>query len=353
MNDKNITDADKKFDMGYRYYYGEGVEQDYTKAALLFMDAAEQGHAAAQCNLGMCYYCGNGTEQDDELAAYWLKEAAKQGYVEAMFCLAIMFEESPEAQKLREGLLWLILAAKQDDTEAKKLLADMRHIDYELAEIKADELIALAEKGEIKNLADYGVRYFTNAGTSAGAAKLKFKRIEEVPPYSHLKSHFYGQPYFEEGEQWPVTKEGKMLDFVFQIFNAGNYGLPVKIKLLQFYYDFDKSPWSDKDGRFIKIYENINIDNAVILAPGCTKSYYYNEIEFEPISPREKRDYGNCNQIGGKPQWLQGDTSPGGGFQFLFQLDSDAPGVYWGDEGIVYAYYNPNTKKTWFELQSH
>ena len=367
MAKKNITNADEQYRMGNRYYNGDGVEQDYTQAALCYMEAAEQGYADARYALGMCYYEGKGAEQDNGQAAYWFKKAAMQSNAEAMYHLAILCEamlieainykemlwqdtdDIPQEQKLREGLLWLILAAKLGNAEAKKQLSEMPHIDYALVNIKAEELIALAEQSEIKGLSDYGLRYLAGADAQ-GATRLKPQKTGKIPPYSHLKSHFNGQPYFEEGEQWPVTKDGKMLDFVFQVFNTGNIGLPGYIKLIQFYYDTHESPWSDKDGRFIKVYENINIDDAVIISPGCTKSYCYCDIEFEPISPKEKKGF--HSQIGGRPQWLQGDTSPAG-FQFLFQLDCETDaGLYWGDEGIVYAYYNPSTKETWFELQS-
>ena len=370
MNDKNIANAAEQFEMGRRYYNGEGVEQDYTHAALWYMEAAEQGHAKAQFNLGMCYRNGEGAEKDGNQAAYWLKKAARQGDAEAMYNLAILRETMlceeilykdmlwweeveyiPQTQKLREGLLWLILAAKQEHTEAQKLLNEMRHINYALVDMKADDLIALAGQGEIKGLADYGGRYFSNAGTPVGAARLKLIK-SEMPPYSHLKSHFNGQPYFEEGERWPAAKDGKMLDFVFQIFNTDDFGLPGKIKLIQFYYDLKKRPYSAKaDGWLVKIYENINLDKAVIIDPGYTRSYYYCEIEFEPISPKAKNS-NFCSQVGGRPRWLQGDISPND-FQFLFQLDCETEaGLYWGDVGMVYAYYDPNTKETWFDLQS-
>jgi uncharacterized protein YwqG len=218
-------------------------------------------------------------------------------------------------------------------------------------ELKADELVALSERGEIKGLADYGVRYLPNAGRSMGAVRLKLTK-SEMPEYSHLRSHFRGNPYFEEGEQWPVTKDGKPLDFLFQIFDADNYGLPGNIKLLQFYYDLDEQPWFvNADGWLIKIYANINMDSAVVIDPENTDSDSYCEIEFEPISHKEKSF--RCTQVGGKPRWIQADESPDG-FRFLFQLDCETEaGLYWGDEGMIYAFYEPNTNETWFELQSH
>jgi TPR repeat protein len=52
------------FDLGLRYYDGEGVPQDHREAARLFLLAADQGHASAQYNAGTCYAKGDGVIQD-------------------------------------------------------------------------------------------------------------------------------------------------------------------------------------------------------------------------------------------------------------------------------------------------
>jgi hypothetical protein len=71
-------DAGAQSSLGLMYYLGEGVPQDYTKAAYWFQKAAEQGHAQAQCNLGVMYRDGQGVPKDE--AAYWFQKAADQGH---------------------------------------------------------------------------------------------------------------------------------------------------------------------------------------------------------------------------------------------------------------------------------
>lgn len=41
--------------------------------------SAEQGFAAAQCNLGVMYYKGEGTLIDKKKAAYWVKQSYENG----------------------------------------------------------------------------------------------------------------------------------------------------------------------------------------------------------------------------------------------------------------------------------
>ena len=73
--------------LGVMYYSGEGVEQDYARAAELYGKAAEQGHMYAQYNLGGMYYDGEGVEQDFARAAELFRKAADAGNNEAQIFL--------------------------------------------------------------------------------------------------------------------------------------------------------------------------------------------------------------------------------------------------------------------------
>jgi TPR repeat protein len=46
------SDGSAQFERGLQYYCGSGVPVDYSKAAELYRQAAEQGHVIAQNNLG-------------------------------------------------------------------------------------------------------------------------------------------------------------------------------------------------------------------------------------------------------------------------------------------------------------
>jgi len=49
-----------QFDLGLRYYNGEGVVKNYKQAVYWYEKAANQGNADAQFNLGLCYGLGQG-----------------------------------------------------------------------------------------------------------------------------------------------------------------------------------------------------------------------------------------------------------------------------------------------------
>ena len=57
--------------------------QKYTDEIRDLINQSAQGDIEAQYNLGKRYYHGDGVEQDYEQAVYWLQKAAEQGHVEA------------------------------------------------------------------------------------------------------------------------------------------------------------------------------------------------------------------------------------------------------------------------------
>ena len=65
-DNKIAVNAEDIFILGMKYYNGDGVSENRTKAAKLFQKAAEQGYARAQLMLGHIYSIGglSGYPQD-------------------------------------------------------------------------------------------------------------------------------------------------------------------------------------------------------------------------------------------------------------------------------------------------
>lgn len=102
--DKSTTeDADA---VGYRYYNGIGVQQDYCEAAKWYTKAAEQGgDANVMVILGSMYYEGTGVTRDNVIAYLWFSLASAQGNVDGRKMIHMIKEEMTpeqiiEAQKL-------------------------------------------------------------------------------------------------------------------------------------------------------------------------------------------------------------------------------------------------------------
>ena len=227
------------------------------------------------------------------------------------------------------------------------------------------------------------------------ATKLEILAASRPPENSQLNSHFGGQPYFEKGEIWPTTKNGKSLEFIFQVFNSKDLQLPKSIEIIQFYYDWDEFPWdTSNDGWLVKIYKTVQRENLELIdKPSELAKSKYCDVTFkstnslpdwegidlhcndasklscilEQDKPWEnydqivteligEQDY--QSQLGGYPKWVQGESTPkdskGDSMKLLFQIDSeDNAGLMWGDVGLIYVFYDEEYEKVEFTLQCH
>ena len=70
------NDPTAALNLGTLYYTGQGVKQDYQKAAALYEIAAAAGHKRAICNLGYCWYYGRHADVDYEKALHYFNLGA-------------------------------------------------------------------------------------------------------------------------------------------------------------------------------------------------------------------------------------------------------------------------------------
>jgi TPR repeat protein len=80
------------------------------------MSRAEQGDVMAQHNLGFMYFEGNGVLQDFDKAVYWFTKAAEQGAWFAQYNLGFIYSKSRDYVR---AYAWYNLAASQDKDRAK------------------------------------------------------------------------------------------------------------------------------------------------------------------------------------------------------------------------------------------
>ncbi len=116
--DQGIPNA--QYNLGVCYENGHGVSQSYTKAAKYYKLAADQGLAKAQCNLGICYEYGYGVPQDYIKAVNYYKLAAKQNYAPAQCNLGYCYKKGYGVPKdYFEAVKYYKLAAAQGDEIAQ------------------------------------------------------------------------------------------------------------------------------------------------------------------------------------------------------------------------------------------
>jgi TPR repeat protein len=114
------TELENWFQTGEKYYFGQGVPQDYAEAVRWYRKAAEQNHAEAQYALGYCYENGEGVEQDYVEAVRWYRRAAEQNFAPAQYNLGDCYRRGEGVQEnMAEAVQWYRKAAEQGDADAQ------------------------------------------------------------------------------------------------------------------------------------------------------------------------------------------------------------------------------------------
>jgi hypothetical protein len=113
-------DAVAQYNLGYDFYLGKGVRQDYAQAAQWWRMAAEQGNPSAQNNLGLLYSEGQGVQQSYTQAVAWYSKAGQQGNAEAQRNLGILYTLGHGlSQDFQQAAVWYSKAAELGDAPAQ------------------------------------------------------------------------------------------------------------------------------------------------------------------------------------------------------------------------------------------
>lgn len=120
--------ADKGYDMaqfslGEVYYYGKGVDQDYSEALSWYMLAADQGNVAAQLAIGAMHAKGRGTKQDYVEANKWFFRAADKGNAFAQFNVGAAYDHGLGIKTDHaEAFKWFLRAAENGIAQAQYIV---------------------------------------------------------------------------------------------------------------------------------------------------------------------------------------------------------------------------------------
>ncbi len=111
--------------IGLLHERGAGVPQDYAEAARWYQLAAENGDAPANWFLGRLYARGLGVPRDPARSLRHLRRAADSGHRSAQYSLAVALLDQGDDAVLDEALDWLRQAAASGHVEARYLLGRM------------------------------------------------------------------------------------------------------------------------------------------------------------------------------------------------------------------------------------
>lgn len=88
----NEASSVAQFEIGKRFFIGNGVSKDVDKAVYWIEKSASQGYVYAQHVMGISYLYGNYTKKDISIAITWFDKASEQGYAESQWCIFLMTE---------------------------------------------------------------------------------------------------------------------------------------------------------------------------------------------------------------------------------------------------------------------
>jgi len=108
-------DNEAQYELGLRYFDGDGIQEDKVKAFEWFIKAAENGNELAQYELGNKYENGIGVPIDYAKALHWyLKAAENEKASVADYCIGSMYEEGKGiTQDYAKAVEWYSKAAKK------------------------------------------------------------------------------------------------------------------------------------------------------------------------------------------------------------------------------------------------
>lgn len=119
--------------LGYMYYAGQGVQQNYAEALKWNRRAAAQGNRDAQYNLAVAHAFGEGVNQDFTEAAIWYRRAARQGHILSQYSLGVSYLNGQGVPRdSEEAVRWFRKAADQHNVRAQVHLGDVYHSGEDL-----------------------------------------------------------------------------------------------------------------------------------------------------------------------------------------------------------------------------
>ncbi|GAB0118956.1 tetratricopeptide repeat protein [Acidisoma sp. 7E03] len=128
-------EARAQYEYGTLAYTGLGIIQDYAAAADWLRKAADQGYAAAQCELGFLYQTGSFAQgpppPDPKQAVAWYEKAAKQNDACGAFALAALYRRGTGVEKNPVLAASLLAVATQGGLEPQPHVLPLQQLqDY-------------------------------------------------------------------------------------------------------------------------------------------------------------------------------------------------------------------------------
>ena len=196
------SNSDSEFEEGMKFYFGEGVQRDYSRAFNCFTKAANNDNDRAQFYLGVMYDQGQAVSQDYSKARVWFEKSAEQGNADAQYNLAAMYYNGYGVTKdYSKAAEWLEKSAKKGDKRAQARIGEMYFYgkglpqDYSKA---AEWLQKSAEQGDADAQYNLGFLYENGLGVAKDYSKAA-EWFEKSAEQGEADAQYYLGSMYENG----------------------------------------------------------------------------------------------------------------------------------------------------------
>lgn len=119
-----IGNSDEQNSLGYCFYYGENLSQNYTKAIYWYKASATHNNPKALYNIGVCFQEGTGVRQSYADALIWFQKAADLGDADAQYNVGQYYRRGRSGIEvdLKKSYYWFKKSADQNKAEAQDQL---------------------------------------------------------------------------------------------------------------------------------------------------------------------------------------------------------------------------------------
>ena len=180
-------DATAQYELGKRYYRGQGVQIDYAKALYWARLSASQGNSFGENLLGLLYDDGNGVAQNYAKALHWYRLAVRQGNAKAENNLGWLYADVDGVpQNISKAAYWLRLAAKHGYAPAKRNL----RLIYFLSGEAPSSALSSSESQSIASQAAKQAVEEANAKTAEEIVGLKREIVRQKAALSPSAPHY-------------------------------------------------------------------------------------------------------------------------------------------------------------------
>lgn len=273
-----LGDEFAQFQIGLRYFMGQGVKKNYSEATKWYEKSSKQGNLTAMLYLGDVYNNGNNVFQADKLLAQKLYkkgknillQKAKDGDVKSQLDAADMYRYGRygECIDIEKAIKWFIKAAKQSDLRATKELGSIYDTLNNPSKSFYWKSIAVSLGSDNRGAAQFnlGRMYFYGIQTEIDYKKA-FSLFTEANELNNDEAKYFLSIMYQEG----LGVHQDFFESIRLLKEIYIYGLDANYRLAELYYktkDFNKSleaskyvHTKNKTGTLDKYILNFNIAN--------------------------------------------------------------------------------------------